>query len=284
MSEPARSRQARQLAKAALVRIVDAYGAVPEFVLLGGLVPDLLCRRSSTLHVGTTDVDVQVNLEIAGGSVNATRLEAALRSAGFVPDLERVWRWQDRSAPGLVVKAEFLADLDDVPNQTTVTFDGCEHLGAVNLRGTRFATRDWQLHPLVAPGPAGDVRVELRVAGLAGYLLAKAHAAHRRRAVKDWYDLAYVLIHNDAGGPRSAAGAVIDRFADDLTGETRTALDDLASNFVSSDAQGPQAYAETMLDLHPEHDWDLLTNDAVAAVEMFMIGLQERGNPSGDHD
>lgn len=276
MSEPARSRHARQLAEAALVRIVDAYGAVPEFVLLGGLVPDLLCSQSSTLHVGTTDVDVQVNLEIAGGSVNATRLEAALRSAGFVPDLERVWRWQDRNAPGLVVKAEFLADLDDVPNQATVAFDGCDHLGAVNLRGTRFATRDWQLRPLVAPSPTGDIHVELRVAGLAGYLLAKAHAAHRRRAVKDWYDLAYVLIHNDAGGPRDAAGAVIDRFADDIGGETRTALDDLASNFVSSDAQGPQAYAETMVGLHPEHDRDLLTNDAVAAVEMFTAGLEER--------
>ena len=117
VSEPPRGRDARRLAETALVRIVDAYGAVPEFVLLGGLVPDLLCSRSSTLHVGTTDVDVQVNLEIAGGSVNAARLEAALHTAGFAPDHQRVWRWQDHSAPGLVVKAEFLADLDDVPHR-----------------------------------------------------------------------------------------------------------------------------------------------------------------------
>ena len=182
MSEPPRSRDARRLAETAVVRIVDAYGAVPEFVLLGGLVPDLLCSRSSTLHVGTTDVDVQVNLEIAGGSVNAAHLEAALHTAGFAPDHQRVWRWQDHSVPGLVVKAEFLADLDDVPNEVTVNFDGCEQLGAVNLRGTGFATRDWQLRPLTAPGPNGAVNVELRVAGLAGYLLAKTHAANRRRA------------------------------------------------------------------------------------------------------
>ncbi|HUP70870.1 MAG TPA: nucleotidyl transferase AbiEii/AbiGii toxin family protein [Acidimicrobiales bacterium] len=251
---------------------------MPEFVLLGGLVPDLLCSQSSTLHVGTTDVDVQVNLEIAGGSVNASRLEAALRSARFVPDLERVWRWRDRGTPGLVVKAEFLADLDDIPNQATVTFDGCQQLGAVNLRGTWFATRDWQLRPLAAPGPGRDIHVELRVARLAGYLLAKTHAAHRRRAIKDWYDLAYVLIHNDAGGPLEAAEAVIDRFANDLGGETSTALEDLASNFSSSDAQGPQAYADTMLDLHSEHDWDLLTNDAVTAVATFMAGLKDREN------
>ncbi len=127
--------------------------------------------------------------------------------------------------------------------------------------------------PLTAPGPAGDIHVELRVAGLAGYLLAKTHAAHRRRAVKDWYDLAYVLVHNDAGGPRSAADAVIDRFADDITGATRTALDDLAHNFADTNAQGPQAYAEIMLGLHPERHWDLLANDAVTAVEVFMASL-----------
>jgi hypothetical protein len=107
-----------------------------------------------------------------------------------------VWRWQDRSAPGLVVKAEFLADLDDVPNQTTVTFDGCDHLGAVNLRGTGFATRDWQLHPLVAPGPAGDIHVELRVAGLAGYLLAKTHVA-----AIHLYDSDHSRVHNAFRAP-----------------------------------------------------------------------------------
>jgi hypothetical protein len=47
MSEPQRSRQARALAEAALVRIVTAYGKTPEFVLLGGLVPDLLLRKQN---------------------------------------------------------------------------------------------------------------------------------------------------------------------------------------------------------------------------------------------
>lgn len=276
MPEPARSRYARQLAETALVRIADAYGAVPEFVLLGGLVPDLLCSRSPKRHVGTTDVDLQVNLEITGRSLNAARLEAALQTAGFEPDGQRAWRWQDRRVPGLAVKAEFLADLDDIPNQTTVTFDGCEHLGAVNLRGSGFATRDWHLRQLTGGGPDGDITVELRVTGLAGYLLAKTHAAHRRRATKDWYDLAYVLIHNDVGGPRQAADAVLDQFANDVVGETRTALDDLAHNFTDAHAQGPQAYAQTMLDLHPEHDWDLLANDAIAAIEQFIDGLNRQ--------
>ena len=66
----------------------------------------------------TTDVDVQVDLEIANGSANSRRLEDALRVAGCTPEAERGWRWQDRSAPGLVAKAEFLSDVDDVANHT----------------------------------------------------------------------------------------------------------------------------------------------------------------------
>lgn len=273
MSDPLRSRQARQLAEAALRRIVVAYGDVPRFVLLGGLVPDLLCTGAAIEHAGTTDVDVQVDIEIAGGSPNAARLEAALRSAGFVPDRQRAWRWEDHDAPGMVVKAEFLADLDDVPDHTTVTFDGCEQLGAINLRGTGFAARDWrELQLPIATGKAGE-SVILRVTGIAGYLLAKTHAAYGRRATKDWYDVAYVLIHNDLGGPTAAALQVRQRFPSDLIGQTRTAVDDLATNFADSSAQGPEAYATTMLSIRPELDWDATVNDAVAAVGKFVSGL-----------
>jgi len=85
VSDPVRSRQARDLAERALVRVVYAYGDVPEFVLLGGLVPDLLCTSAAHSHVGTTDVDVQVDLEIQGGSVNASRLERAKPSSRPTP-------------------------------------------------------------------------------------------------------------------------------------------------------------------------------------------------------
>ena len=97
MSGPVRSRAARELAERALVRLVSEYGSVPEFVLLGGLVPDLLCSNSPRHHIGTTDVDVQVNLEIQGGSMNSARLEHALVTVGFKPDSERVWRGRTKS-------------------------------------------------------------------------------------------------------------------------------------------------------------------------------------------
>ena len=61
--DPARSRTARTAAELALVRVADFYGGRPEFVLLGGLVPAILCAASGTRHAGTTDVDVQVDLQ-----------------------------------------------------------------------------------------------------------------------------------------------------------------------------------------------------------------------------
>ncbi len=274
MSEgPPRSRAARQAAQDALVSVVRHYGTTPEFVLLGGLVPELLCAASPALHAGTTDVDVQVNLEIAAGSVNAGRLEGALVAAGFEPDGEHVWRWcAEASSVPMVVKFELLADLDTAPARTTVTFDNCERLGAVNLRGTGYASRDCSQRRLIGVIDGRAQEVTINVAGLAGFLLAKCAAAGERRKTKDWYDIAFVLINNDAGGPTGAAGAVNDAFSTDLAAAT-TMLDDLAANFADPKAQGPQAYADQVTLDHPDVDFATAAADAVLAIDAFLAKL-----------
>jgi hypothetical protein len=150
---------------------VHHYGERPEFVLLGGLVPDLLCSTSGMVHSGTTDVDVQVNLEIAAGTVNAQRLERALLNAEFEPDAERVWRWRINDGDGFaMIKFELLADLDDQPAGATVLFDGCNDLGAANLRGTGFAVRDIEVRQLRARVGGVEQFAEINVTGLGGFL------------------------------------------------------------------------------------------------------------------
>ena len=272
--EAPRSRAARQAAEAALVRVVHHYGARPAFVVLGGLVPELLCAGSLVQHAGTNDVDVQVDLEIASGSVNTLRPERALQKAGFKPENERIWRWIDRDTiPASQVKFELLADLDDQPAGSTVRFDKCVSLGAANLRGTRFAARDAVTHTLSASIDGVPRTVEVSFAGLAGFLLAKAAAAHSRRKSKDWYDIAFVLLHNREGGPSPAVAAVRSKFGDELTGAMRRALDDLLASFQSAHAQGPDAYVGQMLANDPELDAATLRADAILAVEMFHTGL-----------
>lgn len=267
--EPARSRAARSAAERALIRVVHHYGERPEFVLLGGLVPDLFCSTSGMLHSGTTDVDVQVNLEIAAGTVNARRLERALLNAEFEPDAERVWRWRTDDVDGVaMIKFELLADLDDEPAGVTVVFDGCNDLGATNLRGTGFAVRDIEVRQLQARVGGVDQVAEINVTGLGGFLMAKCAAAHSRRKPKDWYDIAYVLLHNDAGGVEAAADIVLAQFGSDLAA-VRTALDDLRDNFADVDAQGAVAYADEMLANHPDLDHRALLADGVTAISEF---------------
>jgi hypothetical protein len=265
--EPQRSRAARAAAERALIRVVHHYGERPEFVLFGGLVPDLLCASSGMVHSGTTDVDVQINLEIAAGTVNAQRLERALLNAEFEPDAERVWRW--RTGDGVsVIKFELLADLDDQPADVTVLFDGCQNLGAVNLRGTGFAVRDIEKRQITTRVGGGEQLAEINVTGLGGFLMAKCAAAYSRRLPKDWYDIAYVLLHNDAGGVQAAADAVLTRFGSDLI-SVGTALDDLRANFADVNVQGSVAYADEMIGNHSLLEHRTLVAEAVTAVTEF---------------
>jgi len=274
MADEPRSREARAAAEAALVRVVHHYGSTPEFVLLGGLVPELLCAKSAFRHAGTTDVDVQVDLEIACGGANAGRLEQALRNAEFEPDGADVWRWSTNiGGTRTVIKFELLADVDTAPAEATVQFDETASLGALNLRGTGFATRDYAPQQISARVGGHAQTAEINIAGLAGFLLAKAAAAYSRRKTKDWYDLAYVLLHNDVGGPAAAATAVRVKFGNDLVGLIRSALDDLAANFLTVTAQGPSAYASQILVDHPELDEATVRADAVLAVEQFHAEL-----------
>lgn len=274
--EPPRSAAARQAAELALVRVVHHYGARPEFVLLGGLVPALLCAGSPRRHAGTTDVDVQVDLEIAGGAVNAARLEQALRNAEFEPDDERVWRWNLRDPSGLraTVKFELLADLDTEPENATVTFSDCKSLGAANLRGTGHAVRDTIIHRLSANDHGIRRKVEINVAGLAGFLLAKVAAAYGRRKPKDWYDIAFVLLHNDLGEVSAAALRVLEVFGAPV-GNVRTQLTDLRANFDAANAQGTLAYVDQLTADHPEVDPTEASADAQLAVTAFVDALLE---------
>ncbi len=269
--DPPRSAEARAAAELALVRVIHHYGETPSFVLLGGLVPALLCTGATWRHAGTTDVDVQVDLEIAAGSRDAPRLERALRGAGFSPTADRVWRWVTSTAEGTKaeVKFELLADLDDQPAGAEVVFDGCERLGAANLRGTGYAARDVVLHNLSAEDDAVMRNVQVAMSGLAGFLLAKLAAAAGRRKPKDWYDIAFVLLHNDAGGVATAAELVNEKFPAAAAGEASTWLVDLQANFADSSAQGVDAYVEQMLLDHPDEDSAKLAGDAQLAISEF---------------
>lgn len=273
MTDRQRSRTARDAAEAALVRVMYHYDGTPEFVLLGGLVPELLCTSSSAVHAGTSDVDVQVDLEIAQGAVKVARLERALLNAEFTADSDLCWRWKSVTEAGIAeVKFELLADLPDEQPQSTVSFDACEALGAVNLPGTGYAARDYAPLPISAKIGGNWLTVEVNVTRPAGFLLAKTAAARGRRQQRDWYDIAYVLLHNDIGAPRQIAELVLEKFGP-IPGDMRSMLVDLGANFADAKSQGVRAYTDQMLIDHPGEDAAQLEGDAELAVRMFLKRL-----------
>ena len=271
--QPVRSSEARSAAELALVRVVHYYGEKPGFVLLGGLVPQLLCTHSAFRHAGTTDVDVQVDLEIARGATHTGRLEQALVNAAFRPDSERVWRWELQTDTGHKAQVEFelLADLEDQQQGAIISFDDCEQLGAVNLRGTGYAARDVQEQTLRAKDGAIFREVQVNVCGLGGFLMAKAAAANGRNKPKDWYDIAYVLPHND-DGPTAGADAVTGAFGP-IAVDAKTWLYELRANFGDSDSQGTLAYVGQFLLDHADQDPQQLGADATLAVGDFCTRL-----------
>lgn len=270
MSPEERSAAARRLAEIALVNVSDALatGSI-RLIVLGGLVPETLADADGPAHLGTTDIDVLVAVHISDID-DASGVERALDAVGAYPD-ERTadgWRW--RIPVGATrVKIEFLCDDTTTPTREAIPLPGCDRLSAFNLRGTGYVARDYFDRQMTA----GETQATVRMAGLQGYLLAKAHAARDRGADKDYYDFAYVLLHNNDGGPVQAAGRLLTgTFAAEIP-TLRTVWLEIGARFHGPSSVGAQAFARQALLADPGASEPLLRNDAYAAVAEFLQAL-----------
>lgn len=270
MSDDERSAEARAVAERALTQLLSGGAPTSELlIVLGGLVPPTLTSGLPGVpaHLGTTDVDVLLVTQLTAGR-DLGPIEDALVAMEFSPEGDG-WRWRGR-VEGRLVKIEFLCDLDDQPAEAIVTPAGCNRLRAVNLRGTGNVERDHR--EITLDGPDGPVRV--RIAALAGYLLSKAAAARTRGADKDYYDLAYVLLHNHAGGPAAAAAVVnASKLQPALAGMSTTFIE-VRERFRNDRAHGPRAFAQESLKVTPDADAALLAADAAAAINEFLDALE----------
>jgi hypothetical protein len=279
-----RSPEARALAEQALVGLLHGLdGADVEIIVLGGLVPEILTKGQDPPvpgHLGTTDVDMLLMAHVTP-ELNLSPVESSLIKLGFAPESDG-WRWRGR-VRGRTMKIEFLCDLDSAREHEVMRPAGCDRLAAQNLRGTGYVARDWAWETLTAPLPDGRVvSVRARFARLGGYLLSKCSAARTRGAEKDFYDLAYVLLHNRAGGPREAADGLATSSLRDAVVAMRSTLLEVGERFRVPNAVGPVSYATQARLLDPEFDEAELRADAVAAVAEFMERLDAKTGFRGD--
>ena len=277
--ESERNRLARQRAEDALVALLYELGDFePPLIVLGGLVPDMLTRAQDVpvpKHLGTTDVDILIDLQVAADR-DLGPIEDALLRLAFAPKPgTNGWRWMGKIG-GMPIKLEFLCELDDQPAEQVVRPVGCRQLGAVNLRGTGYVREDWHLEELAGRLPDGQtVTVKARFAGLCGYLLAKATALRERGEDKDYYDFVYVLLYNRLGGPGLAAMALRQGVFGEQYRSTRLTRvwQEIADRFETPDRIGAVGYAAQALQADPAGDDSLLRQNAVAAVAEFLDTL-----------
>jgi hypothetical protein len=149
-----------------------------------------------------------------------------------------------------------------------VRFDDCEQLGAVNLHGTGFAARDYDVHVLTARLGGMSMSAEVRVAGLAGFLLAKVAAAGAGTSQRTGTTSRSFCCTTMSAVSLTPQPESLGQFADDI-GELRTAIVDLQANFADVGAQGSRAHADQLVIDHPEVDRATAAADSVLAVGRF---------------
>jgi hypothetical protein len=269
-----RSAEARRRAERALVMLLHEVGDDVQLIVLGGLVPEVLARGDGVEvpeHLGTTDVDVLLITRVRADS-SLKAVEHALVAMEFTPHGES-WRWRGL-VDGQAVKIEFLCDLEEYREGEVVRPSGCAELAAVNLRGTGYVARDWAWEELTAQLADGTtVTVRARFAGLEGYLLSKCVAVRSRGAEKDYYDFAYVVLHNRAGGPEVAARRLRSGALADAIPALRSTLLEVRERYRRPRDIGPASYASQALLVDPGGDEALLRADAVDAVDRFFSEL-----------
>lgn len=265
----ARSRSARALAEVAYASLLREVGhRRSDLLLIGGLVPEHLVA-SDEPHQGTNDVDVLIDIGLVYDreDLDFGWLERALATAGFVTATPNTgWRWL-LDVDGFPVLVEFLVDVPDNVDQE-IALPGCSVLGAKNLRGPGPALRD--VH-------ATEIRGETApITGLGGYVAAKGASAYWRRADKDLYDFAWVLVADLRSGAQRASDAVLAVLDPVVDRDRADAIVAVCELFTTADSAGARAYAASSRAAGSTESMESHALDAVVAVSTFLAEPTER--------
>ncbi|CAM3645493.1 Nucleotidyltransferase [Bordetella sputigena] len=196
--------------------LLEAFGSFKESLrLIGGLVPRYLAPTGPA-HIGTTDVDIVLDVQVLMAGEDYSSLRHQLKKAGF-RRLEKdgkvsSWQWQ-LAIDGVPVVVEFLVDTGDPNEKGLVPLDG-EEISACRIPYAAM-TKDWFVAYTIRfqrPDGAGISTETIRHADAAAFVALKALAMRHRHEPKDVADLVHVLRNYD-GAPTSIAELYAARLA-----------------------------------------------------------------------
>ena len=274
------------LCERTLVTLMRGLGPWTQCVyLVGGLVPRYLiptaALEDAEPHVGTTDVDLVLSLEVMADLDAYRRLEQNLKRLGFErgrneEDKFQHFSWWKREQDRVVVVDLLCDNGDGHPGGRAVPLPGERSLSALQLPGGHLVEHDHVAIPITADmlDDLGQATVTVRVAGIVAFLVLKALAYEDRFEEKDAYDIIYCLLQYPDGGTGVARAfdAYIRQHPDDAF--VSQALGILRARFVSEgpisgiDKDGPKSYARFLT--NPGHPQNVIRDRRLATRAMAL--------------
>ncbi len=224
-----------------LIELGQVLGAYRDkFVVVGGAVPWLLLPDARPAHIGTIDVDLNLDAEALGDGEYASFLEL-LERAGYERNCDglkpfQLRRWvdlDDGKAIAVIVDLLMPDDAKISKNRPPLV----QALRVINASGGRIALDGAIRHELSGQMPDGrNNTVSLLVASIPAFLVMKGYALVGRDKKKDAYDI-YFCVKNYRGGSNALASDCKVLMHD---AAARSAFENIASKFTHEDDFGPQ--------------------------------------------
>lgn len=178
----------------AYVKLMRAFAMYKDHLrLIGGLVPRYLTPNSP--HVGTTDVDVVLNLDVLVVGAKYDSLKKQLKKSGFERAGTNSWQWECQAGNRRVV-VEFLQHTDELKAKgpMVISVDD-EEVSACQIPHAGMV-HDWYEEQEVRVELEDGTRIEqIRYADIVAFVALKAIAFENRGERKDAADLLHVLVH-----------------------------------------------------------------------------------------
>lgn len=262
--------------RSVLVELAQVLGAWRlKFVIVGGAVPWLLLPDADPAHVGTLDIDLDLDPDALSDGEYATLVEA-LEKSGYERDVDglkqfQLRRWvkvDDGEPVGVVVDLLMPRDVRGDRNRPVLV----EGLRVQGADGAGVALSHNTLVKIEGPMPDGRRnQVELLVATIPAFLVMKGHALAGRDKKKDAYDI-YFSIRNFDGGPARLAAECAELMSDKVS---REGYGYIASKFRDEDDFGPVTVRRFLEDSAAlgELTPDQVQMDAFGQVSAFLRGL-----------
>jgi len=223
-----------------LIELGQVLGAWREkFVIVGGAVPWLLLGEARPKHIGTLDIDLDLDPDALAEGEYASLVEALEkkgyeRGEGLKPFQLRRWVNLDEGHPvGVLVDLLMPRGAKGDQNEDKLV----EGLRVQGVHGGDVALAHHVTRTFEGTMPDGRTNaVQLLVATIPALLVMKGYALVGRDKKKDAYDI-YFSVRNYSGGTAALAVECANLLGDKVT---RTGYEHIARKFRHADDFGPK--------------------------------------------